>query len=244
MRREIVIFAVILALVLGVGLFGRSLITGVAVKGIKDAFPGYDVSIAGTEVRGADMVAITGISIKKDKTFSCTIKGLEVKFSPLSLFTKKVMTVTIKNTSLEIVSRDKKLKDIIGSRAPGSGKGFSAKFVVMSNLNLKLDTADLLLITGAEGNMETFKAPAGEIEIKGDFSIVPGAGKVAIRDEALLKRIAAGAKQPPAAVEYLKDLDFTSGNLQISGNPESPLLHITLEGPKGRIDLTFPLRGL
>ena len=244
MRRELIIFAVILAVVLGAGLFGRSLITGVAVREIKDAFPGYDVSIGGAEVRNADMVAITDIVAKKGKGLSYKIKSLEVKFSPLSLFTKKIPKVSVKNFYLEVSSPDKKLRDAIGYPVFKPGESFMAKDISVLNFNLALDTADWKLKVSANGDMEIRKAPDGEAEINGDFSIIPADWKIAIKDEAFLKKLAENAKQPPAAVDDLKDFDFTEGTLQVSGKQGSLSLRITLEGPKGKKDLVFPLRGL
>jgi hypothetical protein len=88
------------------------------------------------------------------------------------------------------------------------------------------------------------KAPAGGTEIESDFSVIPGSWRISIKDEGFLDRLAKSAKQPPAVIEDLKDLDFAEGTLQISGKPGSLMSHITLEGAKGKKDLTFPLRGL
>ncbi len=252
MRREIIIFAVILAVVLTVGLYGRSLITGIAVSEIKNIFPGYDVSIGSAEIRNADMIAINGINAKKGKGLYYRIEGLEIKFSPLSLFTKKVPKITVKNSYLDVNSWnkklqtwDKKLKDAIDYPVFRPGQGFMAKSITVLNFNLTLDTADWKLNTEVSGNIEIRKTPAGETEIDADLSTVPGnAGKIAISDEAFLKRLAENAKQPLAAIEDLKNFDFTEGTFQISGKPGSLLLHVTLKGLKGKKDLTFPLRGL
>ena len=65
MRRELVIFAAILAVVLVVGLFGRSLMLDIAVSQVKSAFPGYDVSVGSVEIRSADMIALLDIRVKK-----------------------------------------------------------------------------------------------------------------------------------------------------------------------------------
>ena len=244
MRRELVIFAVILAVVLTVGLFGRSLVTGIAVREIKDMFPGYDVSVDAAEIRNADMIAITGINAKKGDTLSYRIKALEIKFSPLSLITRKVPKIIVKNSYLEAGPPDKKLKDTIGYPVFKPGKGFAAKSIEVLNFSLTVDMADWKLNTVVNGNIEMRKAPAGGTEIEGDFSAAPGIWKIAIKDEAFLKRLAGNSKQPQAAIEDLKDFDFTNGTLQISGKPGSLLFHMTLEGPKGKKDLTFPLRGL
>ncbi len=244
MRREIVIFAVILALVLGVGLFGRSLITGIAVKEIKEMFPGYNVSIGAAEIRNADMIAITGIKATRGADLSYRINGLEIKFSPLSLFTRKVPKIIIKNSLMEVSSVDKKLKDVIGYPVFNPGKGFTAKSIVILNFNPILETADWKLNTVVGGNIEIRKTPSGETEIKGDFSVAPGSWNIAIKDEAFLKRLADNAKQPLADIEDLKDFDFTEGTLQISGKTGSLVFHMTLKGVKGKKDLTFPLRGL
>lgn len=244
MRRELIIFAVILAVVLVLGLFGRSLILNIAVGQFRSMFPGYDVSIGSAEVRNVDMVALSNIYVKKGDALSYRVKSVEINLSPLSLFTRVVPKVTVKNSYLEISSRDKKLKDIIEYPVFKPGKGFTAKSIAVLNFNLTLDTVDWTLNTVANGNIEMRKAPAGETEIKGDFSVVPGGWKIAIKDEAFLKKLAENAKQPPAVIEDLKDFDFTKGALQISGKPGSLLFHIMLEGAKGKKDLTFPLRGL
>ncbi len=244
MRREIVIFAVILALVLGVGLFGRSLITGIAVKEIKEMFPGYNVSIGAAEIRNADMIAITGIKAENGKGVSYKINSLEVKFSPFSLFTRKVPKIFVKSLNLEIISPEKKFKDAVGYPVFKPGKSFTAKSVTVLSFGMTVDTADWKLNALCDGNIETRKAPSGGTEIEGNFSTVQRGGNIAIKDEAFLKRLAEGSNQPPAAVEDLKDYNFKECTLQISGKTGSPVFHITLEGAKGRKDLTFPLRGL
>jgi len=243
MRKELVIFTVIIAVVLVLGLFGRSLILNIAVSQIKSAFPGYDVSIGSAEVRNADMLAITDIVVKKNDAIRYKIKSAEINFSPLSLFTRTVPKITIKNGSLEFSSRDKKLKEILEYPTLKPDKGFIARSIVISNLIVVVSTADWQLTAGTDGNIEMRKRPAGETEIEGDFSTVPGGGKLAIKDEEFLKRLAEKTKRPLAVIEDLKDYDYTKCNLQISGKPESISLHVILDGPKGKKDLTFPLRG-
>ncbi|MFH0764006.1 MAG: hypothetical protein V1927_03285 [Candidatus Omnitrophota bacterium] len=243
MRRELVVFAAILAVLLVLGLFGRSLITGIAVREIKDAFPGYNVSIGSVELRNIDMLAITGINIKKGKALSCGIKALEIKFSPLSLFTKKVPKITIKGTRLKVDSRNKKLKDLVEYPVFNTGKGFIVRSVVISDLVVWVYTADWRLNVGVDGDIKIHKTPTGDAEIKGDFLILPGSEKLAINDKDFLKRLAQKAKQPLAVIEDLKDYDYTKCNLQISGKPGSISLHVMLDGANGKKDLTIPLSG-
>lgn len=190
------------------------------------------------------MIAITGISAKKGDTFSCRIKALEVRFSPLSLFTKKFPEIVVKNARLEVDSRDKKLKDAAGYPAFKPGKGFTAKSVIISNLNLVLNTSDWETDVTVDGNIEIRKTPAGGTEIEANFRTIASTGKLAIRDGAFLKKLSEAAKQPPAAIEDLKDFDLTKGSLQISGKQGSLSSHVTLEGAKVKKDLIFPLSGL
>ena len=284
MRRELVIFAAILAVVLVVGLFGRSLMLDIAVREIKSAFPGYDVSVGSVEIRNADMFALLDIRAKKGDTLLYRIKSVEINFSPLSLFTRTVPKITIKNGSLEFNSPDKKLKEIIEYPAPKPGKGFIARSVVISNLTVAVNTADWRFTAETGGNLTlgkeiTYKVDInmndfnlaflpkgldaaekmdikgkmtgslflrGEnmkiTEIKGDFSTTPPGGKLVIKDEEFLKKLAENTKQPLSVIEEgFKNYDFTEGTLRVSRNADSILLHIMLDGAKGKRDITVAL---
>ena len=292
MRRELVVFAVILAVLLALGLFGRSLVVNTAIGQIKSAFPGYAVSIGSAEFRGADTIAITGIDIKKDDTLHYRIRELGIKFSPLSLFTRIIPKVTVKDGSLEFKSTDKKLSDIIEYPVPKPGKGFVVRSLIVTNTTVVLNTADWKIVSLFDGNMEmrgdiTYNAAvtlsdlnlavlskglnaeekvdlsghlAGNLSlegknlkiaaVKGDFSTVeiepsigPG-GKLVIKDEEFLKKLAENTKQPLSIIEEgFKYYEFTKGTLQVSRNADSILFHIILDGAKGKRDLTVALHG-
>jgi len=243
MRRELVIFAVILTVMLTLALFGRSLMLNVATARIKSAFPGYEVSVGDVEIKSIDMISVTGIKVQKESVFIYRIKSVDINLSPLSLFTRTIPKITIKNTDLQYLPCARSFKDIIVYPTLRPFKDFTVKSIVVSNLVAVVNTGDWKFNIGIDGSMEMRKTPAGEAEIKGDFSTVPGGGKISIKDEAFLKRLAKQAKQPLAVIEDLKDYDYTKCDLQISGKPASISLHMMLDGAKGKKDLTFPLSG-
>lgn len=172
MRRELIVFLVILAVLLVLGLFGRSLVRNIAVGQIKSAFPGCDVSVRSAEIRNIDMLAITNIEVKKDDALYYRIGSVEINFSPLSLFTGTVPKITVKNGYLIFNSLDKKLKDLIEYPAPKPGKGFIARSVVVSNLMLCVNTADWQLTARADGNITIGKEMTYKANIKlGDLDL-------------------------------------------------------------------------
>ncbi|MDD5311186.1 MAG: hypothetical protein PHX64_05495 [Candidatus Omnitrophica bacterium] len=286
MRRELVIFAVILAVVLALWLFGRSLVADIAGGQIKSAFPGCDVSIDGIEVRSADLIAITGIDVKKGDALRYRIKQVEIRFSPLSLFTKIIPEVTVKGGSLEFNSPGKKLRDIIEYPALKPGKAFVVRSLIITGMAVELNTADWKLSLLASGNMKAGKTvvydakiEAGGIDlallpkglnaegrvemkgimsgaialrgeqkditdIKGDFSTAAPGGSLVITDKEILKRLADNTKQPLSLIEdSFGNYDFTKGTLGVSRNKDSILLHVILEGAKGKRDVTVALHG-
>lgn len=286
MRRELVVFAVILAAVLVFGLFLRSLAPHIAIGQLKSAFPGYEVSIGSAEFRNAGMIAVTAIDLKKGGTNRYRIKSVEINFSPLSLVTKIIPRIAVKGASVEIISPDKNLADLIEYPVPRPGKSFLVKSVQFSDLVVNLETADWRLNTVADGDIAVGKEIAYHVqirldridlaflvkalnadekvglngimagslslsgknlkiaEIKGDFSTSPPGGKLVIKDEDFLKRLAENTKQPLEIIkEGFKNYDFTKGTLWVSRDPESILLHIILDGAKGKRDMTVALHG-
>lgn len=243
MRRELVIFTAILAILLVAGLVGRSLILNFAVNQIKGMFSGYDVSIGSADIKNIDMLAIDDIVVKKNDAILYKVRSVEINFSPFSLFTKKVPKITVKGARLKVDSRKKKLKDLVEYPVFNSGKGFIVRSVVISDLTIWVYTADWRLNVGVNGDIKIHKTPTGDAEIKGDFSILPGSEKLAINDEDFLKRLAEKTKQTPAVIEDLEGYDYTKGMLRISGKPGSISLHVMLDGAKGKKDLTIPLSG-
>ncbi|OGX29653.1 MAG: hypothetical protein A2879_05030 [Omnitrophica WOR_2 bacterium RIFCSPHIGHO2_01_FULL_49_10] len=166
MRRELIVFLVILAVVLIVGLGGRSLILNFAVNQIKGMFPGYDVSIGSADIRNTDMLAISDIVVKKDDAIRYRIKSVEINFSPFSLFTKVIPKVAVKDARLKFNSPDKNLKDLIEYPVAKPGKGFIARSVVISNLMVSVDTADWQLSAGVNGNITAGKEMTYKAEIE------------------------------------------------------------------------------
>lgn len=168
MRRELVVLAVILAVVLVVGLFGRYLILNIAVSQLKSAFPGCDVSVGSVEIRSADMFALLDICVKKGDALLYRIKSAEINFSPLSVFTRTVPKITIKNSSLTFNSPDKKLKEIIEYPATKPGKGFIARSVVISDLTVEVNTADWRFTAKTGGNITLGKDITYKADIRTD----------------------------------------------------------------------------
>ncbi|MFA5338689.1 MAG: hypothetical protein WC317_00885 [Candidatus Omnitrophota bacterium] len=286
MRRKSVFFAVIPVILLGLWLFGRPLLVNIAVGQIKSAFPGYDVSIGNAGLRSANTVAITGIDIKKGDTLRYRIKQVEIRFSPLSLFTRIIPEIAVKGGSLEFNSPGKKLRDIIEYPALKPGKAFVVRSLVITGMAVELNTADWKLNAVAGGNMAIGKTivydakiEAGGIDlallpkglnaegrvemkgimsgaitlrgeqeditdIKGDFSTAAPGGSLVITDKEILKRLADNTKQPLSLIEdSFGNYDFTKGTLGISRSEDSILLHVILEGAKGKRDVTVALHG-
>lgn len=241
MRRELVVFSAILAVLLALALAIRPFMLNVATTWIKNAFPGYEVTVGDVEMRNIDMISVTGIKIRTEPTLLYRIKSVDIKFSPLSLFTRTIPKVTVKNTDLQFNAPDRDFKDVIIYPALKQCKGFSVKSIAVLNLVAMARTDDWKFNVGFDGNMEIRKTPSGDTEIEGDFS--SAGGKLSIRDEAFLKRLAEKTKQPFSAVEDLKDYDYTKALLHISGKPGSVLLRVILDGKKGKKDLTVPLSG-
>lgn len=292
MRRELIVFAVIIAVVLTLGLLGRTLVLNTAVAQVKGAFPGYDVSIGSAELRNAGLLALTDIDIKKGHTLRYRIKEVGINFSLFSFFTKAIPKVTLKGPYLEFTAPEKDLKEIIEYPAskPGrtskAGRAFMARSVVISGLRVALDTADWKLTAEADGDisfgktvsykarvkMEDFNLAflpkglkaaekvelagtmTGEMSLQGEglkiaaimgnFSAVAPGGRLVIKDEKLLKKLAENTKQPLVFIEEsFRHYDFTEGTLRISKDEDSILFHIMLDGAKGKRDLTVALHG-
>jgi len=166
MRRELVVFAVILAIVLAVGFFGRTLLMHIALTQLKSAFPGYKVSIGSVEIRTIDMIAVSNIEVKKGNNQRYRIRSVEINFSPLSLFTKIIPKVTVKDASFQISVPDKKLKDLIEYPTPKPGKGFIVKSVQLSDIMVYLKTTDWRLEAVAYGDITMGKDTAYSATIK------------------------------------------------------------------------------
>lgn len=157
MKRGLLVFTVILAAALVLLLFLRALLPHIALTQLKSAFPGYVVSIGGAGFRDAGTIAVTDIDIMKDKTLHYRIGSVEINFSPLSLITRIIPRVAVRGASLEVISPDKKLKELIEYPVPKPGKGFIVQSVKLYDLMLRLDTADWRLQTLADGDISLGK---------------------------------------------------------------------------------------
>lgn len=242
-KRELVVFATILAALFVLVLSVRPLMFNIVTARIKGAFPGCEVSVGDVEIRNIDTISVTEIKIQKEPALLYSIKSVDISFSPLFLFTRTIQKVRIKNADLQFTDPSQNLKDLVVCPTLRPFKGFTAKSVIVLTLVSVARTADWKFNISVDGNMEVRNTPAGETEIEGDFLIMPRDRKLSIGDETFLKRLAEKAKQPPAVVADLKDYDYTKCNLHISGKPESMSLHVMLDGAKDKKDLTIPLSG-
>lgn len=172
MRRELIVFLVILAVLLVVGLFVRSLMLNIAVGQIKSAFPDCIVSVGSVEFRNIDMLAVTNIEVRKGDALCYRIRSAEINFSLLSVFTRMVPKITVKNGYIIFNSLDKRLKEVIEYPALKPGKGFIARSIVVSNLMLAVNTADWQLTAWADGDITMNRDVVYKANIKlGDLNL-------------------------------------------------------------------------
>lgn len=286
MKREFLIFAAIIAIILVATVSFRTVVLNVAKNRLKGAFPGYKVSIENAEVKSADMISLTGIRLEKGSTNLYRIKEVDIRFSPLSFFTRVIPKAYIRNAQLAVDSRTRKLKDLIEYPAPKPGAAFlvdsleiedlslsfhtsdcdmsailwsdlSVNKQITYNANFKLNYIDLGLLVkglGASDKLDLTGAMKGALylegkdlkitAIKGEFTTEEPGGSILIKDDEFIKMLAERSKQPVEMIrDSFKSYDFTKGTLEITRDNESILLHVMLDGQKGKRDLTIALHG-
>jgi hypothetical protein len=142
MKKEYIIFGSILAAIFIVGIFGRSLILGFALKQLKGAFPGHVVTVGNAEIKSADLISFSNIKITKGDTNVYKVKELDIRFTPLTLFSRTIPKVSLGNCSIVINSPKNKLKELVRFPAPKAGAIFIVESLEVNGLALEIHTAD------------------------------------------------------------------------------------------------------
>lgn len=161
-----------------------------------------------------------------------------------------VDSLEIENLSVEFHTSDCDISAILWADV-------SVKKQITYDVNLKLNRVDLgLLVKGLgasdkldlKGSMNgTLRLNGRDLKItaiKGEFATDEPGGSILIKDDEFIKMLAERSKQPVELIrDSFKSYDFTKGTLGVSRDNESILLHVMLDGLKGKRDLTVALHG-
>lgn len=143
MKKEYIIFASILAVILVVGVLGRSFILGSALKQLKSAFPGCEVTVGNAEIKGADLISFSNIKVTRGDTNKYKVKELDIRFTPFTLFNRTIPKVSLDGCSILVCSPQSKLKEAVQFSAPKPGAMFIVESLEINDLALRIDTNDL-----------------------------------------------------------------------------------------------------
>ncbi len=142
MKKAFLIFTAILVAILIIGLLGRALILDFAVKQLKGAFPGYQVTVGSAEIKNAGLISFGNIEVKKGAANRYRIKELDIRFTPLTLFNRSIPKIAVNECSIVISSRSEKLKDLIEFPSPKPGALFIVDSLEINGLVLEIHTLD------------------------------------------------------------------------------------------------------
>ncbi|MDD5423650.1 MAG: hypothetical protein PHR74_00040 [Candidatus Omnitrophica bacterium] len=286
MKKEYIIFACILAVLLILGIAGKSIILGAALDRLKGFFPGYEVKVGNAEIKSVDLVSFGNISIAKGDTNIYRVKELDIRFTPFTFFNRTIPKVSMDSCSIYIKSPKSKLKELVRFPEAKAGALFIVDSLEINDLVLDIRTADvdfdaiiradasikkdisysavmklnsvnlglLAKSLGASEKVDISGSMSGEISmsgkdmridaIKGEFASGELGGTIIIKDEEFINTLAKQSNQP---VEMIRDsfklYKYTKGTLSVSKEKDAILLHLMLDGPKGKRDMTIALHG-
>ncbi|MFA5336521.1 MAG: hypothetical protein WC324_06350 [Candidatus Omnitrophota bacterium] len=157
-----------------------------------------------------------------------------------------VDSLEINDLVLDIHTADVDLNAVIRADA-------SIKKEISYNAVMKLNSVNLGLLAkslGASEKVDISGSMSGDISlsgkdmrldaIKGEFTSDELGGTIIIKDEEFINTLAKQSKQP---VEMIRDsfklYNYTKGTLSVSKEKDAILLHLKLDGPKGKRDLTI-----
>ncbi|HRZ67733.1 MAG TPA: hypothetical protein P5521_06325 [Candidatus Omnitrophota bacterium] len=142
MKKEYIVFASIIAAIAVLAVIGRSLIIDFAVKQIKGAFPDYKVTVGNAEIKSIDLISFSDIDISRGDTNRYRVRELDVRFTPLTPFSRTIPKVSVDGCSIVVSSPKGKLKELVQFPKPKAGPMFIIESLEINDLVLEIHTSD------------------------------------------------------------------------------------------------------
>lgn len=176
MRKEFFIFAAIVLAIFVIAVCGRTVLLHLSTEQLANAFPGYKVSVGNVEFRSLDLVVFLDIELKKDATNHYRVRELGVQFTPVTFFTGVIPKVYLKDSAINLSSKEKVLRDLLEFPSPKSGKTFLVNSLEISDMKVNVHTADWYFSATADGELaiDNGISYGADIKIRDmDISLLP-----------------------------------------------------------------------
>jgi hypothetical protein len=141
-KKEYLVFVSIIVVIAALAVIGRSLITDFAIKQIKGAFPEYKVTVGNAEIKSVDLISFSDIDIAKGDTNRYRVKELDIRFTPLTPFSRTIPKISVDGCSIVVSSPKGKLKELAQLPKTKAGPMFIIESLEINDLVLEIHTSD------------------------------------------------------------------------------------------------------